>query len=42
MTDAEKQRDRHLDQLTRKANECARERLGDEAVPASGPRLRLV
>jgi ribosomal protein S18 acetylase RimI-like enzyme len=42
MTDAEKQRDRHLDQLTRKANECVRERLGDDAVPATGPRLRLV
>lgn len=28
MLDAEKQRDRHLDQLTRKASEFARERLG--------------
>jgi hypothetical protein len=28
MLDAEKQRDRHLDQLTRKANEFVRERLG--------------
>jgi len=42
MTDAEKQRDRHLDQLTRKANEFVRERLGDAAVPAITPRLRLV
>ncbi|RON43700.1 GNAT family N-acetyltransferase [Pseudomonas frederiksbergensis] len=42
MTDAEKQRDRHLDQLTRKANEFVRGRLGDEAVPAPSPRLRLV
>lgn len=42
MVDAEKQRDRHLDQLTFKANEFVRGRLGDDAVPASGPRLRLV
>ncbi|VVN67902.1 GNAT family N-acetyltransferase [Pseudomonas fluorescens] len=28
MLDAEKQRDRHLDKMTRKANECVRERLG--------------
>jgi hypothetical protein len=28
MLDAEKQRDRHLDQLTRKASEFVRERLG--------------
>ncbi|MNN66330.1 hypothetical protein D3C81_1818990 [compost metagenome] len=42
MTDAEKQRDRHLDQLTRKAQAFVRGRLGDDAVPAAGPRLRLV
>ncbi|MGH8348660.1 MAG: GNAT family N-acetyltransferase, partial [Pseudomonas sp.] len=42
MTDAEKQRDRHLDQLTHKAREFVRGRLGDDAVPTSGPRLRLV
>jgi ribosomal protein S18 acetylase RimI-like enzyme len=42
MSDAEKQRDRHLDQLTRKAAEFVRERLGEGAVPAPGPRLRLV
>ena len=29
MLDAEKQRDRHLDQLTHKANEFVRERLGE-------------
>jgi hypothetical protein len=29
MLDAEKQRDRHLDQMTRKANEFVRERLGE-------------
>jgi len=28
--------------LTRKANEFVRERLGEDAVPATGPRLRLV
>ncbi|WP_283188388.1 GNAT family N-acetyltransferase [Pseudomonas sp. PMCC200344] len=42
MLDAEKQRDRHLDQMTRKANEFVRERLGEGAVPAPSPRLRLV
>ncbi|MOA67358.1 hypothetical protein D3C78_1944950 [compost metagenome] len=42
MVDAEKQRDRHLDQLTFKANEYVRGRLGDDAAPANGPRLRLV
>lgn len=42
MLDAEKQRDRHLDQMTRKANEFVRERLGEGAVATSGPRLRLV
>ncbi|WP_077049256.1 GNAT family N-acetyltransferase [Pseudomonas sp. KK4] len=42
MQDAEKQRDRHLDQLTHKAREFVRGRLGDDAVPVSGPRLRLV
>lgn len=31
MLDAEKQRDRHLDQLTYRANEFVRERLGDQA-----------
>ncbi|KAA0980523.1 GNAT family N-acetyltransferase [Pseudomonas sp. ANT_H12B] len=42
MVDAEKQRDRHLDQMTRKANEFVRERLGDGAVRASAAHLRLV
>jgi Acetyltransferase (GNAT) family. len=42
MLDAEKQRDRHLDQMTRKANEFVRERLGEGAAPAPSPRLRLV
>ena len=31
MLDAEKQRDRHLDQLTHKASEFVRERWGDGA-----------
>jgi ribosomal protein S18 acetylase RimI-like enzyme len=42
MADAEKQRDRHLDQLTRQANAFVRERLGWDAVPGSGSGLRLV
>ncbi|MEB0045636.1 MULTISPECIES: GNAT family N-acetyltransferase [unclassified Pseudomonas] len=42
MVDAEKQRDRHLDQLTRKANECVRQRLGDGALPTGAAGLRLV
>ncbi|WP_426112847.1 GNAT family N-acetyltransferase [Pseudomonas sp. DSP3-2-2] len=41
MVDAEKQRDRHLDQMTRQARAFVQERLGDAAVqnPLPGPRL---
>ncbi len=41
MVDAEKQRDRHLDQLTRQARAFVQERLGDAALqnPLPGPRL---
>ncbi|KFE52226.1 GNAT family N-acetyltransferase [Pseudomonas syringae] len=41
MVDAEKQRDRHLDQMTRQARAFVQQRLGDAAVqnPQPGPRL---
>ncbi|ROL69338.1 GNAT family N-acetyltransferase [Pseudomonas chlororaphis] len=42
MLDAEKKRDRHLDQLTRQAQALVLERLGPDALGARGPGLRLV
>lgn len=39
MTDAEKQRDRQLDQMTRQARSFVQERLGESGVDISGPRL---
>ncbi|MNM45473.1 Acetyltransferase (GNAT) family protein [compost metagenome] len=42
MVDAEKQRDRHLDQLERKALAFVQERLGERAGQQRGSRIRLV
>jgi ribosomal protein S18 acetylase RimI-like enzyme len=42
MTDAEKKRDRQLDQMTRHAKAFVLERLGESAVPGIGGGLRLV
>jgi hypothetical protein len=42
MVDAEKQRDRHLDQLERKAQAFVQERLGERAGQQRGARIRLV
>lgn len=42
MVDAEKQRDRHLDQLQRKAQAFVQERLGERAWQRRGTEIRLV
>ena len=42
MVDAEKQRDRHLDQMTRHAKAFVLDRLGEAAVQNTGRGLRLV
>ncbi|MFQ6572021.1 GNAT family N-acetyltransferase [Pseudomonas sp. UM16] len=42
MVDAEKQRDRHLDQLQRKAQAFVQERLGERAGQQRGTTVRLV
>ncbi|MBH3431034.1 GNAT family N-acetyltransferase [Pseudomonas alkylphenolica] len=42
MVDAEKQRDRHLDQLQRKAQAFVQERLGERAWQRRGIEIRLV
>ncbi|WP_166359704.1 GNAT family N-acetyltransferase [Pseudomonas akapageensis] len=42
MVDAEKQRDRHLDQMTRQAQAFVRERLGEAAALNSGRQPRLL
>lgn len=39
MVDAEKQRDRHLDQMTRQAKAFVLERLGEASVQNTGPRV---
>ncbi|MNC76830.1 hypothetical protein D3C75_1286420 [compost metagenome] len=42
MVDAEKQRDRHLDQLQRKAQAFVQERLGERAWQQRGTTVHLV